>query len=200
VRARALAVYLIVFQAGIAGGSALWGLVASRAGLSTAYLGIAGALLLGAALAVRLRPAADEVVDHTPAHHWPDPVVTGEPSLEAGPVMVQVEYSVDPPRADAFRSAMAELGRNRRRDGAVQWWLFQDTADPSRFVETWVEVTWAEHLRNHERVSVAHKDLEQRVRDLTRSGSTIATRHFIAPENRPLTNAVVRVVEERTRV
>jgi len=199
VRARALAVYLIVFQAGIAGGSALWGLVASRAGLSTAYLGIAGALLLGAALAVRLRPAADEVVDHTPAHHWPDPVVTGEPSLEAGPIMVQVEYCVDPPHADAFRSAMAELGRNRRRDGAVQWWLFQDTSDPSRFVETWLEETWAEHLRNHERVSVAHREIEQRVRDLTRSGSTIATRHFIAPDTRPSTNAVVRAVEERTR-
>jgi len=198
VRARALAVYLIVFQAGIAGGSALWGVVASRAGLSTAYFGIAGGLLLGAALAVRLRPAAYEVVDHTPAHHWADPVVTSEPSLEAGPVMVQVEYSVDPPRADAFRSAMADLGRNRRRDGAVEWWLFQDTADPSRFVETWIEVTWAEHLRNHERVSVAHKELEQRVRDLTRSGSTIAPRHFIAPETRKSTSAVVRAVEERT--
>lgn len=199
VRARALAVYLIVFQAGIAGGSALWGVVASRAGLSTAYFGIAGGLLLGGALAVRLRPAADEVVDHTPAHHWPDPVVAGEPSLEAGPIMVQVEYSVDPPRADAFRSALAELGRNRRRDGAVQWWLFQDTADPSRFVETWVEATWAEHLRNHERASVAYKEIEQRVRDLTRSGSTIATRHFIAPETRPSAYATVRAVEERTR-
>ena len=93
---------------------------------------------------------------------------------------------------------MSELGRNRRRDGAVRWWLFQDTADPSRFVETWIEVTWAEHLRNHERVSVAHKEIEQRVRDLTRSGSTIATRHFIAPETRPPTDAVIRAVEERT--
>jgi quinol monooxygenase YgiN len=142
---------------------------------------------------------ADEVVDHTPAHHWPDPLVTGEPSLEAGPIMVQVEYTVDPPRANAFRSAMADLGRNRRRDGAVRWWLFQDTADPSRFVETWIEETWAEHLRNHERVSVADQEIEQRVRELTRSGSTIATRHFIAPEPRPLTDAMIRAVEERTR-
>ena len=199
VRARALAVYLMVFQAGIAGGSVLWGVVASRAGLSTAYFGIAGGLLVGAGLAVVLRPAADEAVDHTPAHHWPAPVVTGDPSLEAGPVLVQVEYTVDPARADAFTIAVAELGRNRRRDGAVQWWLFQDTADPSRFVETWIEATWAEHLRNHERVSVAHKEIEQRVRDLTRSGSTVATRHFIAPETRPSAYAAVRAIEERTR-
>jgi MFS family permease len=199
VRARALAVYLIVFQAGIAGGSALWGVVASRAGLRAAYLGIAAGLLLGAALAVRLKPAADEVVDHTPAHHWPDPVVAGEPSLDAGPVMIQVEYSVDPARTDAFRSAMNALGRNRRRDGALQWWLFQDTQDLSRFVETWIEATWAEHLRNHERVSVAHKELEQRAASLTRNGSTLMTRHFIPPETGPSSNAIVQVVEQRTR-
>jgi len=199
VRARALAVYLIVFQAGIAGGSALWGAVATSAALSTAYFGIAGGLVLGAAIAVRLRPAADEVVDHSPAHHWPDPVVTGEPPLEAGPIMVQVEYSVDSSCADGFRSAMTELGHNRRRDGAVEWWLFQDTADPSRFVETWIEETWAEHLRYHDLVSVAQKELEQRIRDLTRSGSTITTRHFIAPVSRPSTNAMVRTVVERTK-
>jgi MFS family permease len=199
VRARALAVYLIVFQAGIAGGSVLWGVVASRAGLSAAYFGIAGGLVLGAVVVARPRLASDQALDHTPAHHWPAPVVTGEPSLEAGPIMVQVEYRVDPPCADAFRSAMAELGRSRRRDGAVQWWLFQDTADASRFVETWIEETWADHLRNHDRVSVAHKEVEQRVRDLTRRDSTNVTRHFIAPDTRPSAHAVVRAVEERTR-
>jgi hypothetical protein len=199
VRARALAVYLIVFQAGMAGGSALWGAVASRAGLSAAYFGIAAGMLLSPTLALRLRPAADEVVDFTPAHHWPDPAVAGEPSLEAGPVMVQVEYRVNPPRADAFRRLMADLGRNRRRDGAVQWWLFQDAADPSHFVETWIETTWAEHLRNHERVSVAQQELEQSIRDLTQSGSTISTRHFISPEPQPTRSALVRQVQERIR-
>ena len=199
VRARALAVYLIVFQAGIAGGSAVWGFVASRSGLRIAYIGIAAGLLVGGALVVLLRPVADSVVDHTPARHWPEPVVTGEHSLEAGPIMVQVEYDVDPRCVDAFRVAVAELGRSRRRDGAVEWWLFQDTADGSRFVETWIEETWADHLRNHERVSVAHRELEQRVRDLTRSESTITPRHFIAPETRRSASAAVRAVENRAR-
>jgi MFS family permease len=199
VKARALAVYLIVLQAGIAGGSAIWGLVAARGGLRAAYFGIAGGLLLGAAFAARLRPVADEAADHTPARHWPAPVVAGQPSLEAGPIMVQVEYSVDADCAGGFRSAIAELGRSRRRDGAVEWWLFQDTADPSRFVETWIEETWADHLRNHERVSVAYREIEQRVRDLTRSGTTPATRHFIAPDSRPSAFAAERTVEERTR-
>src|SRR5205085_11106577 len=127
----------------------------------------------------------------------PEPAIAGEPSLDAGPVMMQVEYRVAPPRAVAFRNAMAELGRNRRRDGAVQWWLFQDTADPSRFVETWIEATWAEHLRNHERASFEHQELEQRTRDLTRRGSTIIIRHFISPDSRQSTDVVVREVKER---
>jgi hypothetical protein len=167
--------------------------------LQAACFGIAGGLLVAAALALRLRLSADEADDHTPARHWPAPVVDGEPPLEAGPVMLQVEYCVDPPRADDFRLAMAELGQQRRRHGAQRWWLFQDTADPSRFVETWLEPTWAEHLRYHERVSVTHRQIEQRAQALTRSGSPITTRHFVAPLGRPSHEGVVRAVEERTR-
>jgi len=195
VKARALAVYLIVLQAGIAGGSALWGAVAQRGGLRAAYFGIAFGLLFGAVLAARRKAVPDLNVDYTPARHWPAPVVAGQPSLEAGPIMVQVEYSVDADCADGFRSAVAELGRSRRRDGAVEWWLFQDTAEPSRFVETWIEETWADHLRNHERVSVAHKGIELRVRELTRGGTAPATRHFIAPGARPSAYAAERAVE-----
>src|SRR5436305_13978092 len=149
VRARVMAIYLMVFQVGIAGGSALWGEVASHAGLSAAYFGIAGGLVLGAALAVRLKPAGGEVADFTPARHWPDPVVAEEPPLDAGPIMVQVEYCVDAPRVEAFLTAMADLGQLRRRDGAMQRWLFRDTADTSRFVESWLEATWVDHLRSH---------------------------------------------------
>jgi MFS family permease len=194
VRARVMAIYLMVFQAGIAGGSVLWGEVASHAGLNAAYFGIAGGLVLGAALALRLKPAAAEGADFTPAGHWPEPVVAEGPPLEAGPIMVQVEYCVDPPQAEAFRTAMAELGRLRRRDGAMQWWLFQDTADPSRFVESWLEATWVDHLRTHERASVAYQEIEQKTRDLTRGGSTIQTRHFVSPESRPASDGVMRTL------
>jgi predicted MFS family arabinose efflux permease len=200
VRARALSVFLIVFQAAIAGGSLLWGAVAARAGLEAAYFGIAGGLVIGAAIAAWLKPATEKVEDHRPAHHWPDPKVASELPLDAGPIMVQVEFVVDAPDADAFRTAMAEVGRNRRRNGAMDWWLFQDTSDPSRFVETWIESTWAEHLRYHERVSVAHKEVEERAQRLRRKGSTPSTRHFVvtAGPSAAATAAAVRTVEECT--
>jgi MFS family permease len=200
VRARALAVFLIVFQAAVAGGSVLWGVVASRADLATAYFGIAGGLVVGAIVGSLLKFADAEIQDHTPAHHWPDPVVRGDTPLEAGPIMVIVEYSVEAPNAEAFRLVMGELGRSRRRDGAVQWWLFRDTAEPDRFVETWIEETWAEHLRVHDRVSVAHREIEDRVRGLTRPGTRARTQHFVAPVARPPSDGgMIRAVEECTR-
>jgi MFS family permease len=197
VRARALAVYLLVFQGAIAGGSALWGAIAAHSGLPAAYLGIAVGLALAVLGTARLRLPVHGAIDHTPAHHWPDPVVTGEPSPEAGPIMVQVEYSVDAANAAAFCAAITEVGRSRRRDGALQWWLFQDTADPSRFVETWIEATWAEHLRSHDRVSVAHRDMEERARALLRSGTSMQIRHFIAPPVEPTPAAMLLATTAR---
>jgi predicted MFS family arabinose efflux permease len=195
VKARALAVYLIVFQASIAIGSALWGAVAARWGLGAAYAGIGAALAAGVLALARVRIAGDSSLDHTPAHHWPEPELDGEPPLEAGPVMVLVEYTVDGPAAAAFRAAMDEVGRRRRRYGAVSWSLFQDTAAAERFVESWVEETWAEHLRHHERVSAADREVEDAARRLLRPGTEVRIRHLVAGTARPETGAAVRVAD-----
>ena len=81
---------------------------------------------------------------------------------EQGPVLVTVEYRIDPRRAADFASAMHELGRFRRRDGAVDWGLFEDVVEQGRFLETFVVESWGEHLRQHERATVAdHQILER---------------------------------------
>ena len=65
--------------------------------------------------------------------------------------------------ADEFVSAAHALGGIRKRDGARQWGLFCDLADPGRYVETFVVESWAEHLRQHARVTVADRAAEDRV-------------------------------------
>jgi predicted MFS family arabinose efflux permease len=55
VRGRALAVYLLVFFGGLAGGSILWGIVASAWGLGNALLLASGGLLVGVAATARYR-------------------------------------------------------------------------------------------------------------------------------------------------
>jgi len=182
VRARALAVYLLVLQAGIAAGSALWGWVASRSGLPAAYCCAGGGLVLGTAVLTRHRISDVESLDLTPSRHWPDPKVVGEPDPESGPVVVEIQYRIDPARAAEFVAAARQLERIRRRDGAVQWWLLRDSDDPARYVEIFALETWAEHLRQHERVSAADRVVEDRVLEFHLDGARPVGRHLLAAD------------------
>ena len=179
VRARALAVYLLAFMGGMAGGSALWGTVAAYEGIPFALTCAALGLVLGLPAAARYRLAADTDLDLTPSLHWPAPAVALEPDLEGGPVLVTVEYRIDPERSHEFSRTMHAQSRVRRRDGAIQWGLFVDVTDPGRYVETFVVESWAEHLRQHERVTVADRDLEDRTRSFHIGDTPPVVSHFI---------------------
>ena len=65
-RARTLSAYILVLQGGMAGGSALWGAVASRLGVPTAFLCSAVALVVGLFAVRRYRLTAYDV-DFAPA-------------------------------------------------------------------------------------------------------------------------------------
>jgi Transmembrane secretion effector len=54
--------------------------------------------------------------------------------------------------------------KNRRRDGAIQWGLYQDLSEPGRFVETMLVESWAEHKRQFERVTNSDRIIEERAR------------------------------------
>ncbi len=88
--------------------------------------------------------------------------MVNEPQAEQGPVLVTVEYRIDPQRTAEFAAAMLELGRFRRRDGAVDWGLFEDVAEQGRYLETFVVESWGEHLRQHERATVADRQIWER--------------------------------------
>ena len=164
VRARALAVYQLVFQGGVALGSALWGAVASRFDLPTAFLAASFGLILGLVLTSRFRLEAGESLDLTPSLHWPEPTIIIEPSPDDGPVLVMVEYCIDPQQASEFALAMQVLRVIRLRDGGTNWGLYQDSSDVSRVVETFVVESWAEHQRQHERVTRSDRAVEEAVR------------------------------------
>jgi MFS family permease len=180
VRARALAVYLLVFQGGIAAGSALWGAVAARTGIPIALLMAGAGLFLGLLAATRYRLAEGARLDLTPSFHWPQPAVTIEPPAEHGPILVTVEYRIDPVHAGDFVQAMREVRLERLRDGALRWELFQDPADPPHYVETFLVESWVEHLRQHERVTLSDREAEVRARALHRGPTPVAVSHLVA--------------------
>ena len=179
VRARALAVYGIVAQGGMALGSAFWGVVAERLSLSTTLLCAAAALAASLVASLWYRLKLEDEVDLSPSPHWPEPVLFSEPRPDAGPVLVTVEYTVDAARARDFAAAMRGVRIFRLRDGAYRWGLYNDSAVPTRFVETFVVESWAEHLRQHERVTVADREVERTVRAFHTGATPPTITHLI---------------------
>jgi MFS family permease len=180
VQARALGVYLLVFQGGLAGGSAFWGVMAGRFGEQRALLAAAALLVAGVVAARRWPLRTGEDLDLRPSKHWPEPALAIKLAAADGPVLVTVEYRVAAAQQVAFYQVMATIQLIRRRDGAMRWGLFRDAAEPERFLETFVVRSWAEHMRQHERVTVADREVEQRALELQQPGTTPVVAHFIA--------------------
>ncbi len=180
VRARVLGVYMLVFFGGWACGSALWGWIASRVGISLTLLISAVGLVVGLTTGLRFKLRCDEDLDLTPSAYWPEPKVQIAPEAKTGSVLVTVEYEIDPSDAQVFTLAARVSGEMKRRDGAFYWNLFRDTADPSRFVETFIVDSWDEHLRQHGRLTQADQQDEDRVRAFHRGADPPKTSHLIA--------------------
>jgi MFS family permease len=176
VRARVLAVYLFVFQGSIAIGSTVWGFAAQRASSRAALLfsaaGLGASLLL---VAYRRLPDSRPALDVW--DHWKRPTLFKEPAPDAGPVLVTVEYNVDPNHIPDFLSAIYKYQRVRRRDGAVRWSVYYDSEIPGRYLESFLVPSWAEHQRQHVRFTVTDRKLEERVRSFVLE--TPKVRHFI---------------------
>ncbi|WP_277127774.1 MFS transporter [Chlorogloeopsis fritschii] len=164
VRARALAVQLLVFQGSLTLGSLLWGTVAQNTSISIALDSASVGLMIAAILTARYRLRCAEKLDLRSSLHWDQPAIAFEPCPNDGPVLITLEYRIDPVNADEFTKAMKTLRTIRLRDGAIYWGLYQDLSDPGRFVETAVVESWAEHKRQFERVTHTDKMIEERAR------------------------------------
>jgi MFS family permease len=183
VRARTLAAFQLVMQGGLALGSLTWGLVTAAASVEAALTVAAAGLAAGVVLARRWPLAAAEGSDMSPAGVWSDPIVDIEPRPDDGPVLITVEYQVDPEEADRFVPAMEQLGRIRRRDGAYRWGLYGDLERPGVYLETFVVDSWSEHLRQHERLTVADLELTRLTKSFHRGDEPPVVRHLLwAPE------------------
>jgi hypothetical protein len=160
-------------------GSALWGRLADATGIPLALsLAAAGALL--AAAVTRSWRIASDGGDLAPSLHWPSPLVDPDAPTDRGPVMVTVDYRIPADEAEAFVAAMREVRTQRLRDGASTWHLFRDTENTERFVESFMVESWLEHLRQHERVTHADRDVEERVRAFHKGEHPPRVKHLIA--------------------
>jgi len=160
VRARGMSLYQMALMGGSAAGSLLWGQVAA---LSAVRWAVVAAAAFGVAVLLMTRRVTVEggaELDFTPApaiQVAPPPRIDIQP--DDGPVMVTVEYQIDPARAADFAKVMDRTRRARLRQGALTWGLFRDVSQPGRYVEYFVDENWLEHQRRLERFTAFDAEL-----------------------------------------
>lgn len=179
VRGRSLAVYLTVFNGAMTAGSLGWGAVATLIGVPfTLLTGAAGLVALG--LVVHRLKLPKGEADLMPSRHWPEPLTAAPVEHDRGPVLIQIEYRISPEERADFLKALARLSAERRRDGAYAWGITEDAADPGLMLEWFQVESWAEHLRQHHRVSKADADIQAEVLRFHRGEGRPVVRHFLA--------------------
>jgi MFS family permease len=159
VRGRGLAIYLMVFNGAMAAGSLSWGLVAQGVGVPLTLLLGAGGLAVIALTFHRIKLPAGEA-DLQPSNHWPEPMLSAPVAHDRGPVMIQVEYRIRKDELPEFLLAMKHVERERRRDGAYAWGVAEHSSETDRVIEWFLVESWAEHLRQHHRVSKADAEMQ----------------------------------------
>ncbi|HYN62179.1 MAG TPA: MFS transporter, partial [Rubrivivax sp.] len=180
VRARGMAIYQMALMGGAAAGSLLWGQVAGLASVRIAVLAasILGPLLWLASRKLTVEGGADP--DYSPATLTRVPQVAIEVAPDEGPVMVTVEYQIDPLEAAAFAEVMQKTRRARLRQGVLSWGLFRDTSAPGRYIEYFVDESWVEHQRRLERFSAADAGLMERRQAFHKGDAPPVVRRFVA--------------------
>jgi len=147
-------------------------------------LGIAaGGLLIGIPLTRGWKLHTGARIDLAPSMHWPVPVTEAQLDYERGPVLVTIEYAVEREHTVEFLRAAAKLGEQRKQDGAYAWGVFEDAQDQGRFIEAFLVESWVEHMRQHSRVTVGARRLQDAVRNLVRKEPSVT--HLVAAQPVP---------------
>src|SRR5260221_1395339 len=182
VRARAMAVFMLVYMGTWTAGSAFWGYIAGWPGtlisLISAAIGTAVCPIL-----ILISRLPDTPVDLGAWDHWGKPMLVGEVDPSQGPVLVTVEYEVELTKAEEFLEALHKFALVRRRDGASRWGVYRDTEHPAHYVETFIVDSWPKQLRQHERLMRGDRDLQETARRYQSKHTRL--RHFIYARSKP---------------
>lgn len=184
VRARGLAVYLMMFFGSLSLGSAFWGQVSSHSSNAAALMCAAALLVALIPFTSKARLGRGESLDLSPSLHWPTPSLPADKSEtegDWGPVLVTITYCVAREDQANFLQALEALAQERCRDGAYEWGVKQNPDEPEHWMEWFMVRSWHEHLRQHQRVTKHDKDLQDAVRSFHRGEHAPLVRHFATP-------------------
>jgi len=173
---------LAAFQASIAGGIAIgswgWGRLTDAAGVETALLVSAALMLASPVLGLWLgMPRVG--ARNEDAELLADPEVRLALTGRSGPLVVEIEYRVDPESARAFHNVMQEVQLSRQRNGAYGWSIARDIADPELWTERYHCPTWLDYLRQRNRSTQSERALHQRAMDFHLGPDPVRVRRML---------------------
>jgi quinol monooxygenase YgiN len=155
------------------------------AGLNSVRVAVTAAAVVGPLLWLATRKLSVEGgadPDFSPVRPGSLPQTAIDVAPDDGPVMVTVEYQIDPAQAGAFATVMQKTRRARLRQGALSWGLFRDTEAPGRYIEYFVDESWVEHLRRLERFTAADAGLREQRLALHRGDAPPKVQRFVAED------------------
>ncbi|MGY1520579.1 MFS transporter [Luteimonas sp. A482] len=189
--ARALSLYQMAAFGGIATGSWLWGFVAERGDVRTALLSAAGVMIVCAALGRWLPLAKLTELNLDPLRRWQEPATAVPVQSRTGPVVVTVEYVIREEDVLEFLEAMAERRRIRRRDGARNWRVLRDLADPQVWIERYETPTWLDYIRHNSRLTHDDATIPEHLRALHQGPGAPQVRRMIERQTSALHTVAV---------
>jgi hypothetical protein len=189
VHARALGLYLMTFQGGLALGSIVWGAIAERSSVSISLLVAAAGMAISLPFVLRIHILKGTLPDMTPYKpNRPLPKLSSAPEPEEGPVRISIDYTIPPENYEAFTHAIHQLEGVRLRDGAIRWGIYRDAADPTHLNETFIMESWLDYLRSRERNTAADQAIRERVWALHQGDTTPRITHQVWVEELPLSS------------
>lgn len=162
VTARAIACFQSTLTGGIAIGAWMWGHVTADWGLGAAIIA-SGIFLILSPLIGLIRPMPRvserdvEMIDVTN-----EPEVALGITARSGPIVIELDYRVDPDAARQFYDVMLKMQLTRLRNGAFDWSISRNIGDPELWTERYHCPTWADYLRLRSRVTLSDRELQER--------------------------------------
>jgi MFS family permease len=179
VTGRALAAFQAAISGGIAAGSWGWGSISNSAGVEGALLCSAVAMFASPLLGrwMRMPPVGGR--NEQALDVLADPEVRLSLTARSGPVVVEIEYRVDPARARLFYAVMQHVQLSRRRNGAYGWTIARDIADPELWTERYHCPTWHDYLRQRSRSTLSERALHARANEFHLGPEPIRIRRML---------------------
>jgi MFS family permease len=179
VTARALSWFQSSMTGGLAGGAVVWGSLASSFGTQVAIASAAG-LIVVLPLLRFVMPIRPEEPDRLHIVEFENELnVDVAITPRSGPVVIEIDFDVDPEEARNFYNLMLDVQRVRMRNGAFGWSLRRDIGNAALWTERFEFPTWIDYLRHRARFTQADRDLLAQTAAFNRMPSEVQVRRWL---------------------